>query len=170
MADLGATDAEFAETLDSAPYMGGRLAMTSVRCGFDVKETLGAPRPDRSRARTNGWPEVGRLTPTSSVSARLVSTAFGAPAMLAAMTPAADDSARLPRVKVVGRRRLRHADWDDARRLLHTVAVLRPVAGLCPRGVYRFGSFEEAERWLNQTIARTLARRPSKTSSESAGH
>ena len=55
------------------------------------------------------------------------------PAKLAAMTPAADDSARLPRVKVVGRRRLRHADWDDARRLLPTVAALRQVSGLCPR-------------------------------------
>ena len=38
---LGATEAEFAETLDIALYMGGSLAMKSVRYAFDVKEGLG---------------------------------------------------------------------------------------------------------------------------------
>jgi hypothetical protein len=41
---LGATDAEFAETLDIALYMGGSLAMKSVRYAFAVKETLGEAR------------------------------------------------------------------------------------------------------------------------------
>jgi hypothetical protein len=41
---LGATEAEFAETLDIALYMGGSLAMKSVRYAFDVKEALGTSR------------------------------------------------------------------------------------------------------------------------------
>jgi hypothetical protein len=52
---LRATEAEFAETLDIALYMGGSLAMKSVRYAFDVKEAvtrsaasgvLGEPRAD----------------------------------------------------------------------------------------------------------------------------
>lgn len=70
--------------------------------------------------------------------------------------------------KTVGRRRLGRVDWDDVRRLLATAAALRPVPNLVPRGVYRFESFAEAEAWLNRTIARTLARRKSRTSSGSA--
>ncbi len=41
---LGASEAEFAETLDIALYMGGSLAMKSVRYAFDVKEALGKAR------------------------------------------------------------------------------------------------------------------------------
>ena len=70
--------------------------------------------------------------------------------------------------KTVGRRQLRRVDWDDVRRLLATAAALRPVPDLVPRGVYRFESFAEAEAWLNGTIARTLARHKSRTSSGSA--
>ena len=39
---LGATEAEFAETLDIALYMGGSLAMKSVRYAFEVREALRA--------------------------------------------------------------------------------------------------------------------------------
>ena len=70
--------------------------------------------------------------------------------------------------KIVGRRRQRRGDWEDVRRLLATAASLRPFPGLVPRGVYRFVRFEEADTWLNRTIARTLARRKSRTSSGSA--
>jgi hypothetical protein len=73
----------------------------------------------------------------------------------------------MDRVKVVGRRRQPRLDWEDVRRLLATAASLRPVPDLVPRGVYRFESFEEADTWLNQTIAATLARRRSATSSGS---
>lgn len=70
--------------------------------------------------------------------------------------------------KIVGRRRQPRIDWEDVRRLLETAASLRPTRDLVPRGVYRFESFEEADAWLNGTIARTLARRKSATSSGSA--
>ncbi len=69
--------------------------------------------------------------------------------------------------KIVGRRREPRVDWEDVRRLLQTAASLRPAPDLVPRGVHRFGSFEEADAWLNQTIARTLARRKSTISSGS---
>jgi hypothetical protein len=36
----GATDAEFGETLDIGLYMGGSLAMKSVRYAFQVREEL----------------------------------------------------------------------------------------------------------------------------------
>lgn len=71
-------------------------------------------------------------------------------------------------IKLVGHRRQPRIDWADVNRLLRTAATLRPVPDLVPCGVYRFRSFEEADAWLTQTIARTLARRRSKTSSESA--
>ena len=44
---LGATEAEIAETLDIALYMGGSLAMKSVRYAFQMMEevrSLRAPR------------------------------------------------------------------------------------------------------------------------------
>ena len=37
----GATDGEFAETLDIGLYMGGSLAMKSVRYAFQIREQLG---------------------------------------------------------------------------------------------------------------------------------
>ena len=36
----GATDAELAETLDVGLYMGGSLAMKSVRYAFQVRDEL----------------------------------------------------------------------------------------------------------------------------------
>jgi len=72
------------------------------------------------------------------------------------------------RVKQVGHRRQPRTDWADVSRLLRTAAALRPVPDLVPRGVYRFQSFEEADAWLTQTIARMLARRRSRISPGSA--
>jgi hypothetical protein len=37
---LGATDAEFAETLDIGLYMGGSLAFKSVRYAFEIRDEL----------------------------------------------------------------------------------------------------------------------------------
>lgn len=71
-------------------------------------------------------------------------------------------------MKTVARRARTRTSVEEARQLLVTAAKLRPVDRLVPRGVYRFGSFEEAERWLTETMARTLARHRSKISSESA--
>jgi alkylhydroperoxidase/carboxymuconolactone decarboxylase family protein YurZ len=39
----GATDAELAETLDVGLYMGGSLAMKSVRYAFQIRDELGRP-------------------------------------------------------------------------------------------------------------------------------
>ena len=72
------------------------------------------------------------------------------------------------RMKTVGRRAERLVTLDEARQLLRTAAELRPVDRLVPRGVYRFESFEEADRWLRETMARTLVRHSSKISSGSA--
>jgi alkylhydroperoxidase/carboxymuconolactone decarboxylase family protein YurZ len=42
----GATDAEIAETLDIGLYMGGSLAVKSVRYAFQIREELrSAPAP-----------------------------------------------------------------------------------------------------------------------------
>ncbi len=71
-------------------------------------------------------------------------------------------------MKTVGLRQQDPASLEDARQLLKTAAELRPVDALVPRGVYRFSSFEEADRWMRRTIASTLARHRSKISSGSA--
>lgn len=39
----GGTDAELAETLDIGLYMGGSLAMKSVRYAFQMRDELGHP-------------------------------------------------------------------------------------------------------------------------------
>ena len=61
-------------------------------------------------------------------------------------------------MKTVGRRVADSVSLDEARQLLRTAAKLRPVDRIVPRGIYRFESFEEADRWLRETMARTLAR------------
>jgi hypothetical protein len=52
---------------------------------------------------------------------------------------------------------------------MRTAALLRGTPGLVPRGVYRFKTFDEAEAWMNQTIARTHAHLNPPPSSASAG-
>ena len=61
-------------------------------------------------------------------------------------------------MKTVGRRVADSVSLDEARQLLRTAAKLRPVDRIVPRGIYRFESFEETDRWLRETMARTLAR------------
>ena len=51
----------------------------------------------------------------------------------------------------------------DARILQRTMIRLRGRS-LVPKGVYRFGSHEEADEWMMRQIAATHARRNSKTS------
>jgi hypothetical protein len=73
-------------------------------------------------------------------------------------------------MKLVGRRLLGSASAiDDQGRLARVSSALQP-GGFAERGVYRFHSFEEAERWLTQMmVRRSLARRNLKTSPASAG-
>jgi hypothetical protein len=70
------------------------------------------------------------------------------------------------RMKIVGRRDCDRFSWEDVDQLLKTVAVVRGTAELVPRGVYRFRSFEEADRWMIEMILRTHACRSSQTSVE----
>jgi len=56
----------------------------------------------------------------------------------------------------------------DQAPLARTAAWLRGTAGLAPRGVYRFSSFEEADAWMTQMMLRTHARLSRKISSASA--
>ncbi len=75
----------------------------------------------------------------------------------------------LPIGKVVGRRQMgKVTPLEDADRLLKTAWALRGTNRLVPRGLYRFATFEEADRWMIREIAHTHAHRPSKTSSASA--
>jgi len=69
----------------------------------------------------------------------------------------------------VGRRRVDGDELADQGRLARTAALLRGTAGLVPRGVYRFASFEEADSWMTETLLRTHAHLNPKTSSGSAG-
>lgn len=71
-------------------------------------------------------------------------------------------------MRIVGTRHLDGAALDDQGRLARTAALLRGTAALVPRGVYRFASFDEADRWMNAMILRTHERQSPKTSSASA--
>lgn len=59
--------------------------------------------------------------------------------------------------KTVSRRAGTGDPIEDAAILLETIAALRGP-GLCPRGVYRFHTFEEADQWALKMSARSPAR------------
>ncbi|MGH9367517.1 MAG: hypothetical protein ACRD3M_07570 [Thermoanaerobaculia bacterium] len=71
-------------------------------------------------------------------------------------------------MKVVGRRSDDHFDWEDLRQLVETAEALHGTSKLVPRGLYRFKTSEEADRWMIEAIARTHARHGRKISSKSA--
>ena len=71
-------------------------------------------------------------------------------------------------MKVVGRSNRGENVLRDVEILQRTLNRLRGV-GLVPRGVHRFGAFEEAASWMTRQIMVSHARRSSKTSSLSAG-
>jgi len=59
-------------------------------------------------------------------------------------------------IKIVGRRSGQIASSpEEANALLHTVRQLRGDRGICPRGVYRFESFEEAHAWMIKMLAQS---------------
>lgn len=60
-------------------------------------------------------------------------------------------------MKTVGKRTSAGGGIAEQGAYVLTAAALRGTASLVPRGVYRFGSFDEAESWLNTTIRRTHA-------------
>jgi len=68
------------------------------------------------------------------------------------------------KMKVVGRRKGFDPSSDAADEWLRSIERLRGHAGICPRGVYRFKTFEEADEWMIKMLASSiLAARPSKT-------
>jgi hypothetical protein len=66
--------------------------------------------------------------------------------------------------KTVGHRR---TNRRDPAALQRTMAAVRRTGALVPRGVYRFGSFEEADAWMTRMMARTHVSLSSMTSSAS---
>jgi hypothetical protein len=72
-------------------------------------------------------------------------------------------------MKIVGRIHGGENVPRDVAILQRTLNRLRGGVGLVPRGVHRFGSFEEAESWMTRQIVASHGRRSSKTSSPSAG-
>jgi hypothetical protein len=72
-------------------------------------------------------------------------------------------------MKVVGRRIVDRFDWNDLRQIVETAEALRGTSKLVPRGLYRFTTFEEADRWMIEMIARTHASHGRKISPESVG-
>jgi hypothetical protein len=72
-------------------------------------------------------------------------------------------------MKIVGRRRVDPASAVDDQRRLARVAGALQHGGYAERGVYRFDSFDEAERWHTEMMTRRArARRNRKTSRASA--
>ena len=65
--------------------------------------------------------------------------------------------------KTVGRRKLKDA-WKLAMDGQKTVNQLRRTfghGGLCPKGVFRFKSHEEADAWLMKMMVKSARRSPS---------
>ena len=60
--------------------------------------------------------------------------------------------------KAVGRRVSAETPISEAAALLKTIAGLMP-SGVCPKGVWRFKSFEEADQWALTQAARNPASR-----------
>jgi hypothetical protein len=69
-----------------------------------------------------------------------------------------------PKIKIVGHRKGFDTSPEAADRWLKSANKLRGDYGICPRGVYRFSTFEEADRWMTQMLVRSfLAAQRSKT-------
>ncbi len=65
------------------------------------------------------------------------------------------------KIKIVGKRSGGIAPTlDNAEILLNTMRQLRGGKGICPRGVYRFKTFEEADEWMLRMIAQSSLASP----------
>jgi hypothetical protein len=64
-------------------------------------------------------------------------------------------------VRIVGRRSGEIAPTlENASALQTTLRQLRGGRGICPRGVYRFGTFEEADAWMIKMVAQSIRVNP----------
>jgi hypothetical protein len=61
------------------------------------------------------------------------------------------------KIKIVGKRRQKETDLREYDILLKTLQALRGDRGICPKGVYRFRTFEEADQWMIRMIAKASA-------------
>ena len=63
---------------------------------------------------------------------------------------------QMPSVKIVGRRSGKIDPSPEASNAwLQTIGQLRANKGICPRGVYKFKTFEESNQWMYRMIARS---------------
>ena len=54
-------------------------------------------------------------------------------------------------LKILGNRSGKiNPSWQEANRWLNTINEVSQGKGICPRGVYRFRTFEEADEWMTQ--------------------
>lgn len=59
-------------------------------------------------------------------------------------------------MKIVGKRSGKiDSSPKEVNILLNTVRQLRGNKGICPKGVYKFKSFEEANEWMYKMIAKS---------------
>ena len=60
-------------------------------------------------------------------------------------------------IRIVGRRSGEIAPTlENASLLQTTMRQLRGGRGICPRGVYRFRTFEEADAWMIKMVAQSI--------------
>lgn len=59
-------------------------------------------------------------------------------------------------MKIVGRRTRTVVTPETANQWLHTIRELSGDRPICPRGVYRFKSFEEADQWLMRMLVTSI--------------
>jgi hypothetical protein len=69
----------------------------------------------------------------------------------------------------VGRRSTEGRGLADQGALTRTAALLRGTPAIVPRGVFRFRTFDEADRWMTDMLRSTRAPRNPAISSASAG-
>ncbi|MFY9268219.1 MAG: hypothetical protein WAO55_00550 [Candidatus Manganitrophaceae bacterium] len=64
----------------------------------------------------------------------------------------------MDKIKVVGKRRWKETETEkEYDVLLKTLQAIRGKQGICPKGVYRFGTFEEADQWMIRMVAKASA-------------
>ena len=64
-------------------------------------------------------------------------------------------------IRIIGRRSGEIAPTlENASALQTTMRRLRGGRGICPRGVYRFRTFEEADAWMIKMVAQSIRVNP----------
>ena len=62
----------------------------------------------------------------------------------------------MSKVKIIGRRSGEiDPSPEESNAWLNTIKQLRGNKGICPRGVYKFKTFEEANQWMYRMIAKS---------------